>query len=68
MLQLLQEIELHSRNLPDDVQQEVLDFIKFKELKVKQEQTAKIEISLLSEEALSQWDNEEEEAAWKSYQ
>ena len=34
MKQLIKEIVLHSRALPDYIQQEVLDFIKFKERKL----------------------------------
>ena len=68
MQSLLKEIELHSKNLPDIVQQEVLDFIKFKEKKIAEEKKAHLGISLLSENALDQWNNEEEDLAWKNYQ
>jgi len=68
MLRLLKEIEEHSRNLPDDIQQEVLDFIKFKEQKIQKNKEVEIEISLLSQKSLSQWESEEEDEAWKSYQ
>jgi hypothetical protein len=68
MLRLLKEIEEHSRNLPDDIQQEVLDFIKFKEQKMQENKEVEIEISLLSQKSLSQWESEEEDEAWKSYQ
>ena len=68
MLRLLKEIEEHSRNLPDDIQQEVLDFIKFKEQKLQKNKEVEIEISLLSQKSLSQWESKEEDEAWKSYQ
>jgi hypothetical protein len=68
MLRLLKEIEEHSRNLPDDIQQEVLDFIKFKEQTMQKNKEVEIEISLLSQKSLSQWESEEEDEAWKSYQ
>lgn len=68
MLKLLKEIEQHSRNLPDDIQQEVLDFIKFKEQKLQKNKEVKIEISLLSQKSLCQWESKEEDDAWKSYQ
>lgn len=68
MKELLEEIELHSKALPDSVQREVLDFIKFKEQKLKQENHTLLEVSMLSESALSQWNNKEEDDAWSSYQ
>jgi len=68
MKELIKEIERHSRALPDDIQQEVLDFIKFKESKLEAEIRRKNEVSMLSESALSEWNNDEEEAAWKSFQ
>ena len=68
MLRLLKEIEEHSRNLPDDIQQEVLDFIKFKEQKLQKNKEIEIEVSLLSQKSLFQWENKEEDEAWKSYQ
>ncbi len=68
MKQLVEEIVLHSRCLPDDIQREVLDFIKFKENKLKQQQANQLEISMLSESALSDWNNEEEDEAWKNFQ
>jgi len=68
MKELLKEIESHSRCLPDAVQQEVLDFIKFKEEKLKEDQSELLAVSLLSEVSLSQWNNKEENEAWMSYQ
>ena len=68
MQRLLKEIELHSRKLPDDIQQEVLDFIKLKERKLAKVKKEKLEISILSESAMSDWENEEEDDAWSSFQ
>jgi len=68
MKELLKEIELHSRYLPDNVQQEVLDFIKFKELKLQEEQSTKLETAILSETALCDWNNKEEDDAWSNFQ
>lgn len=68
MKELLKEIELHSRCLPDALQQEVLDFIKFKEQKLKAERSELLSSALLSETSLSEWNNEEEDEAWKHYQ
>lgn len=68
MNKLIREIERHSRDLPDNAQQEVLDFIKYKESKLKDEEKNKLETSILSETALLEWNNEEEERAWKSFQ
>ena len=68
MKTLLKEIEIHSRALPDSVQREVLDFIKFKESKLKKQQNELFEISILSESSLSDWNNKEEEDAWLTYQ
>ncbi|KMT64721.1 DUF2281 domain-containing protein [Catenovulum maritimum] len=68
MESLIKEITEHTRNLPDDVQQEVLDFIVFKEQKLAAQKKEASEISLLSESALQDWNNEEEEQAWKSFQ
>ena len=68
MLRLLKEIEEHSRNLPDNIQQEVLDFIKFKEQKLQKNKEREIEVSLLSQKSLSEWESKEEDEAWKSYQ
>ena len=68
MTELLAEIELHSRALPDYIQQEVLDFIKFKENKLETEQRENNEVYILSESALPEWNNDEEESAWKSFQ
>jgi len=61
MKELLEEIELHSKALPDSVQREVLDFIKFKEQKLNEENNTLLEVSILSESALSQWNNKEED-------
>ncbi|WP_250657748.1 hypothetical protein [Alkalimarinus coralli] len=68
MQRLLKEIELHSRKLPDEIQQEVLDFIKLKERTLAKAQKEKIEVSMLSEQAMSDWANEEEDEAWSSFQ
>ena len=68
MNELLKEIELHTRALPESVQQEVLDFIKFKEQKLFESKSALLEVSTLSEPALDDWNNTEEDSAWKSYQ
>ncbi len=57
MNELLKEIESHSRCLSDAAQQEVLDFIKFKEEKLKDEQSDLLAVSLLSEASLSEWNN-----------
>ena len=43
-------------------------FIKFKEQKLSQENHTLLEVSILSEFALSQWNNKEEDDAWSSYQ
>ena len=68
MKELLEEIELHSRCLPDSVQQEVLDFIKFKEQKLDANQKSLLEVAIFSESSLEDWDKKEEEDAWSSYQ
>ena len=68
MKKLLEEIELHSRVLPDEVQQEVLDFIKFKESKLLEQKNSKLETAILSEAALCDWNNKEEDDAWVSFQ
>lgn len=68
MQRLIKEIELHSRQLPDEIQQEVLDFIKLKEKKIAKDEQEKLEISILSESAMSDWDNDEEDEAWKGFQ
>ncbi len=68
MKELLEEIKQHSKALPDSVQREVLDFIKFKEQKLNQDKHTLLEVSMLSELALSQWNNKEEDDAWSSYQ
>jgi len=68
MKELLTEIELHSRALPDYIQQEVLDFIKFKESKFAAELKEQNETYMLSELTLSEWHNNEEELVWKSFQ
>lgn len=68
MQRLIKEIELHSRKLPDEIQQEVLDFIKLKERKLAKAQKEKTETSMLSEQAMSDWENEEEDEAWSSFQ
>lgn len=68
MKQLVEEIVLHSSSLPDSVQREVLAFIKFKEKKLKEQQEGDLEVSVLSESALPDWNNEEEDEAWKNFQ
>ena len=67
MESLIKEITRHTRSLPDDVQQEILDFVVFKEQKLAEKKAA-LEVSLLSESSLQEWNNEEEEQAWKSFQ
>jgi hypothetical protein len=68
MNKLIKEITLHSCALPESIQQEVLDFIKFKESRLEMEGKACAEVSLLSEASLSEWNNDEEDEAWKSFQ
>lgn len=68
MKELVKEIEMHSRALPEAIQREVLDFIQFKEFKLKEQQHELLEISTLSESSLSEWNNVEEDNAWSSYQ
>ena len=67
MEKLLSEITAHSQKLPEEVQQEILDFIKFKELKLA-EQREKFDAAILSESSLSDWDSPEEDEAWKNFQ
>jgi Protein of unknown function (DUF2281). len=67
MTSLIQEIAFKSAALPEDKQQEILDFVsfiyaKFSKLEVN-------ETTLLSEKALAtDWDREEEDAAWAKFQ
>ena len=68
MKDLIEEIVIHSEALPVSIQQEVLDFIRFKENKLISDQSKALEVSLLSEAALSDWNNDEEDRAWKEYQ
>lgn len=68
MNKLIEKIISHSQNLPDEVQREVLDFIRFKENKLKTIRSQKLEVSILSEASLSEWNNEKEDEAWKSFQ
>ncbi len=68
MNKLIKEITLHSRALPESIQQEVLDFIKFKENRLGMESKECAEVSLLSEASLSEWNNDEEDEAWKKFQ
>lgn len=68
MNKLIKEITLHSRALPESILLEVLDFIKFKESRLEMESNECAEVSLLSEASLSEWNNDEEDEAWKNFQ
>ncbi|GEM_PF-6115282 len=55
--------------LPVSMQQEVADYLDFLFAKyTRQIEQSKYETALLSERALSDWLNEDEEEAWKAYQ
>ncbi|NOT11267.1 MAG: DUF2281 domain-containing protein [Methylococcaceae bacterium] len=70
MAHSIQEITAKIRALPEPMQQEVFDFIKFMHTKVaRQSLPSKYESTLLSEQALAvDWSRPEEDEAWASYQ
>ena len=63
---LIEEITEKTAVLPENLQQEVLDFVEFISRK---QQVLLNETALLSEQALAKdWDRPEEEDAWKAFQ
>ncbi|MDD5322733.1 MAG: DUF2281 domain-containing protein [Methylococcales bacterium] len=65
MRYLVEEIAAKTAVLPENLQQEVLDFVEF--VSCKQRQQA--ETALLSEQALAEdWIRPEEEEAWAKFQ